>query len=786
MIMFVARDEHPRLVEDRASRVERYRGRPVVTRAGVASPSRTVSMFVNTAIDPWIYGYPQTASVFQGGTLQLHYLTNQPQFRFLIYRQGAADANGGLVLTTTSGWTNVTPDTGVVGPRNAAVDDLADWSWPSVDVSIPDTWSPGVYVVMFEAADGSGTQTVGPSVGTYVSSVPWSPMAQALFVVRRAPTEAPAAVLYKVPVATYHAYNRGTPDGLARSFYDQQGLGSVSNGAPHVGYRITTRRPGGGTGAPVSIGTDPFDTGTTPYNTFAHWDSRMIGWLEANGFPPGSLDYCTDFDLDADAHVLDGTRLLLSAGHDEYWSAAMRDAAEAFVARGGNIAFFSGNNCYWRIYVADDAVVCDKRLADGTYTGYDGADIWWRQRPENALTGPASRNGGGDYNTGGSGGPGFLIQRSGDWLLANTGLTDGATLGTAGHLVNYEADGVAYNTDAGGLLSPSELDGTPSTFRIQGSALLDTYWTRLPRELAVTSAYAATMGYYSRVGTVFCAATTDWARVLAQADGAVAQITSNVVNALQTPAQVSCCADFNGDGVADICLVNPTSRALYVWFMTGAGTNSSAYADLMGPVGWNMVAAADMNADGKPDFLWYNPTSGQVSIWFLDGLHVVNGVLIGTTQDPAWALVAAGDLNGDGQPDLIFQNQATGQLLVWYMNGTAVVTSENITPGVADKLIAAVDLTGDGKTDLLFHNPATGQVSVWLMTSWGANYTNGYTLDPNTTSEWLVVGAGNFKVSADSPCQILLQNTVNSQLQLWVLAADGHTVTDTIPISAIP
>ena len=40
---------------------------------------------------------------------------------------------------------------------------------------------------------------------------------------------------------------------------------------------------------------------------------------------------------------------MLSVGHDEYWSWEMRDAVEGFVAAGGNVAFFSGNDASWQV-----------------------------------------------------------------------------------------------------------------------------------------------------------------------------------------------------------------------------------------------------------------------------------------------------------------------------------------------------------------------------------------------------------------------------------------------------
>lgn len=63
---------------------------------------------------------------------------------------------------------------------------------------------------------------------------------------------------------------------------------------------------------------------------------------------------CTNADLEEHPEVLDGAGLYLSVGHDEYWSAGMRDTVEDFIARGGNAAFFSGNTSLWQVRVEGD------------------------------------------------------------------------------------------------------------------------------------------------------------------------------------------------------------------------------------------------------------------------------------------------------------------------------------------------------------------------------------------------------------------------------------------------
>ncbi len=51
--------------------------------------------------------------------------------------------------------------------------------------------------------------------------------------------------------------------------------------------------------------------------------------------------------------MLDNYSLILSVGHDEYWSAGMRDSLESFIARGGNCAFFAGNAVCWCVRPED-------------------------------------------------------------------------------------------------------------------------------------------------------------------------------------------------------------------------------------------------------------------------------------------------------------------------------------------------------------------------------------------------------------------------------------------------
>ena len=73
--------------------------------------------------------------------------------------------------------------------------------------------------------------------------------------------------------------------------------------------------------------------GLTTWHGMAGWagqERRFVRWAEASGI---ELGYATNADLEQHPDVLDGCRLLLSVGHDEYWTWGMRDTVEALRRR---------------------------------------------------------------------------------------------------------------------------------------------------------------------------------------------------------------------------------------------------------------------------------------------------------------------------------------------------------------------------------------------------------------------------------------------------------------------
>jgi Domain of unknown function (DUF4082)/Fibronectin type III domain/Bacterial Ig domain len=72
---------------------------------------------------------------------------------------------------------------------------------------------------------------------------------------------------------------------------------------------------------------------------------QMIRWLEKNGY---NVAYTSDSEVDQSGALLKNHKLFMSNGHDEYWSAGQRANVLAAREAGVNLAFFSGNELFWK------------------------------------------------------------------------------------------------------------------------------------------------------------------------------------------------------------------------------------------------------------------------------------------------------------------------------------------------------------------------------------------------------------------------------------------------------
>lgn len=325
-------------------------------------------------------GYVSSGSVLPGETISFYVNSRVGSYTIKIYRQDqSAD---GMLMTTLENIQQF--------PQPFPVAQLAfrdGPAWPPVaDFVIPQDWPSALYLARVEtpslipapvSAEGGISHRLAVMNGPrYTLVIP--------FVVRALVPGSQSKILLYIADTTYSAYNfwggRGLYGMIGLSFLMFTSPGSGDSRLPRA-LRVSAKRPY----------LDFFGI-----ERWQHWEVPLIRWLARQGIP---VELCTATDLHKDqanhAGFLQNYRLLVSVGHDEYWSKEMRDNVESFTQAGGNVAFLSANVCWWQIRfdLEGEQQICYK---DSTFDPYTQShpDLvtvnWFDQpvnRPETSLTG---------------------------------------------------------------------------------------------------------------------------------------------------------------------------------------------------------------------------------------------------------------------------------------------------------------------------------------------------------------------------------------------------------------
>jgi hypothetical protein len=421
-----------------------------------------------------IEGYADRVSVERGGTIGFYVSTSAPAFDLSVSRMGWYGGQGGRTMHRAQGLPGEAQPVPTPEPATGLI--AADWRL-SYSLRVPHDWPSGVYLARLRAAGDPPDE------------------AHILFVVRH--DAQIADFVYKLPLNTYQAYNNWG----GKSLY-------AFNSAGEPATKVSFDRPyalRGGAGH------------------FFHWDYPMIRWLEREGY---NVTYITDMDAHADSDYLPGRRALLSVGHDEYWSKAMRDSWEDARDAGYSLGFFGANSAYWQVRHESSArgiphrvLVCYKHHAPDPLAGADPsrATVLWREaalgRPENALVGVMSEG----MIPFDESYP-YVVRAADHWIFAGTGAQPGEAWS---RIVGYEYDRLMENgATPAGLVVLAE------------SPLVDS--TGKPSVSHST--------YYQQGGMVFAAGTVDWAWALddywrpGHVDARLQRVTANLLAAFRAGA----------------------------------------------------------------------------------------------------------------------------------------------------------------------------------------------------------------------------------------------------------
>ena len=356
--------------------------------------------------DPTIQGFGDDISINRGETINFKIKTDSDDYRIDIYRLGYYAGAGARRVDTVRPSVGLPQDQpeGLRDPETHLYD-CGNWAVSASWVA-PAEATSGIYVARLVRQDTHGTGwRVDNSQNEPKRKPEASPhaygirgrgrLANALreprashiyFVVRD--DEGSADILFQTADTTWQAYNRyggHCTYGRLDPEHDR-----IHGGDPRA-YKVSYNRP---------LETRHYRAVNTVFNA----EYPCVRFMEANGY---DVSYFTGVDSDRRGGDILKHRLFLSVGHDEYWSLGQRRNVEAARDAGVNLAFFSGNEVYWKTRWEsgiDDAAQPYRTLVTYKET-HAGAkidpepDVWtgtWRDsrgfnpegpQPENALTG---------------------------------------------------------------------------------------------------------------------------------------------------------------------------------------------------------------------------------------------------------------------------------------------------------------------------------------------------------------------------------------------------------------
>ncbi|MFC7533532.1 DUF4082 domain-containing protein [Actinoplanes sp. GCM10030250] len=256
---------------------------------------------IDGAGDHTIQGFATDISVNSGQRIDFKVKTEASSYTIKVYRLGWYDGDGARFITDVEPVVTTPQPENCVSDEDLQLLDCGNWH-VSAHWNVPASQVSGIYIARLKRTDITTTEA-----------------SHITFVVRN---DASTSDLYfKTSDATWQAYNLyGGAD-----FYDAPVNGRA--------LKLSYNRPFATRGA--ASGRDFLFSNEYP----------MLRFLERNGY---DVSYTTDVDTDRHGELIKRHKTFLSVGHDEYWSGAQRAHVEAARDAGVNLAFFSGNEVYWR------------------------------------------------------------------------------------------------------------------------------------------------------------------------------------------------------------------------------------------------------------------------------------------------------------------------------------------------------------------------------------------------------------------------------------------------------
>jgi len=674
-------------------------------------------------LDPWplkpLEGYVSNESVVPNEPFSVHVRSTVGPFRIQLFRRGLSDT----FVSNVGIFPDVPADLPFDGPENGC-----DWP-PATTLSVPDGSLSGLYIIGLSTLDGGVT-----------GEIP--------FIVRSDAPGAQTKILFAIPSSTYEAYCWWG----GRNLY---GYGMIGGGlnwtfvGKEKAFQVSPRRP--------YLSPDDFVK-----QKFQYWEMPFIRWCERNGIV---VDYCTSRDLHARPELLEQYKLVVSIGHDEYWSMEMRDNVEQFVARGGTFLFLSGNCVWWQIRVQDNGDITCYKSADFDPVRDDPAlksrlTVNWYEpdvnRPEALMTGVSFKYGALLFGDRVTEAPDFEVVREHP-ILKNTNLHIGDRFGrysdNVGNRPSWK-DGwltvIGYETDARPIPTDVPIDamdwranwdsiiaadlnvsespdvlfydrnvGEGELHRMETSGQLTlrklyegwrTSWDKITAGNFGRTGYGGLLFYDRSAGTgEFYAIENDGSISLLQTHDGWRQSWYEIVP-----------GNFEGDGFSDL-----------LFYDRGAGVGEFYTTDGFGHINflkthddwrqsWHLIVPGNFSGSSFTDLLLYDRSAGVGEFYATEGNGNLNLLQTQEGWRQSWDLILPLYL-GSNHTALLFydRNAGTGEFYATDGQGNIALLKTHTDWRQTWKTIVPLRLDHSGRTYLLFYEQETGYAELYSADSNG-------------------------------------------------------------------
>jgi hypothetical protein len=228
-------------------------------------------------------------------------------------------------------------------------DDLYDCEWKvSHEYLIPDNAIPGVYVARIKINENQ------------IYDVP--------FVIKKKADDPKATILVLCNTNTWLAYNSTPFAANDNGFGQRYGTDGPISLEKRIGFscyrnhhlnqptfQIGVNLPWPNTRPYISYENDQDNA---PYSHLLRAERYLHIWLEEHSY---DYDVLTEFDLIRSPEIPSEYRVLIIAGHSEYWSSQEFEAVKKFLDRDGRVIVLSGNTALWRISFDEELTVMECR-----------------------------------------------------------------------------------------------------------------------------------------------------------------------------------------------------------------------------------------------------------------------------------------------------------------------------------------------------------------------------------------------------------------------------------------